>query len=98
MLFRSRRHFDPSLYRLRGVVAGLFGAIKTRLGGGYLREVLPSMAQKLAYLEAMARGLAAASPLYGLATTLAPEPCTSPLQLVICKTGPPPLDRTRFPR
>jgi hypothetical protein len=57
----GRRHFDPSLYRLRGVVEGVFGAIKTRLAGGYLQEMLPSMAQKRAYLEAVVRGLAAAA-------------------------------------
>jgi hypothetical protein len=53
----GRRHFDPSLYRLRGVVEALSGAIKTRLPGGYLQEVLPSMAQRRAHLEATAKGL-----------------------------------------
>jgi hypothetical protein len=53
----GRRHFDPSLYPLRGVVAGVSGAIKTRLAGGYLQEMLPSMAQRRAYLEATAKGL-----------------------------------------
>jgi hypothetical protein len=67
----GRRHFHPSLYRLRGVVAGVSGAIKTRLAGGYLQEVLPSMAQKRAHLEAVVRGLAAAAPFNGLVTTLA---------------------------
>jgi hypothetical protein len=32
----GRRHFHPSLYPLRGVVAGVSGAIKTRIAGGYL--------------------------------------------------------------
>jgi len=36
------------------VVEGVFGAVKTRLWGGYLPEVLPQMAQKRAYLEAVA--------------------------------------------
>jgi hypothetical protein len=36
----GRRHFHPSLYRLWGVVAGVSGAIKTRLAGGYLQEML----------------------------------------------------------
>jgi hypothetical protein len=68
----GRRHFHPSLYPLRGVVAGVSGAIKTRLAGGYLQEMLPSMAQKRAYLGAMARGLVApVVRLNGLATTLA---------------------------
>jgi len=68
----GRRHFHPSLYPLRGVVARVSGAIKTRLAGGYLQEMLPSMAQKRAYLEAVVRGLAAAAaPFNGLATTLA---------------------------
>ncbi|MDT7943720.1 MAG: hypothetical protein RQ985_04095 [Dehalococcoidia bacterium] len=67
----GRRHFHHSLYRLQGVVAGVSGAIKTRLAGGYLQEMLPSMAQKRAYLEAVVRGLAAAAPFNGLVTTLA---------------------------
>jgi hypothetical protein len=45
------------LHRLRGVVEGVFGALKTRLAGGYLQEVLPQMAQKRAYLEAVAYNL-----------------------------------------
>jgi hypothetical protein len=54
------------------VVEGVFGAIKTRIAGGYLQEMLPSMAQKRAYLEAVVRGLAAAAVrLNGLVTTLA---------------------------
>jgi hypothetical protein len=78
----GRRHFHPSLYRLRGVVEGVFGAIKTRLAGGYLQEMLPYMAQNRTYLEAMASGLAApVVRLNGLATTLASQPCTRPLQL-----------------
>jgi len=68
----GRRHFHPSLYPLRGVVARVSGAIKGRLAGGYLQEMLPSMAQKRAYLEAVVRGLAAAAaPFNGLVTTLA---------------------------
>jgi hypothetical protein len=71
------------------VVEGVFGALTTRLAGGYLQEVLPQMAQKRAYLEAAARGLAPAiAPLNALATTLAPQHCTHPLQVVICKTSP----------
>jgi len=53
----GKRQFDPSLYRLRGVVEGVFGAVKTRLWGGYLLEVLPQMAQKRVYLEAVAYNL-----------------------------------------
>jgi hypothetical protein len=53
------------------VVEGVFGAIKTRLAGGYLQEMLPSMAQERAYLEAVVRGLAAAAPFNGLVTALA---------------------------
>ncbi|MDT7944150.1 MAG: transposase [Dehalococcoidia bacterium] len=41
----AKKRFDPSLYRLRGVVEGVFGALKTRLAGGYLQEILPQMAQ-----------------------------------------------------
>ncbi len=47
----------PSACRLRGVVEGVFGAVKTRLWGGYLLEVLPQMARKRAYLEAVAYNL-----------------------------------------
>jgi hypothetical protein len=72
------------------VVEGVFGAIKTRLAGGYLQEMLPYMAQNRTYLEAMASGLAApVVRLNGLATTLASQPSTRPLQLLICKTSPP---------
>jgi len=54
------------------------------------------MAQKRAHLEASARGLAAAvAPLNAIATTLAPQPSTRLLRLVICKLSPLPLDRTR---
>jgi hypothetical protein len=53
------------------------------------------MAQERAYLEAVARGLAAAAPLNAIAATLAPQPSTRLLQLVICKLSPLPLDRTR---
>jgi len=55
----ARKPFDPSIYRLRGVVEGVFGALKTRLAGGYLQEVLSQMAQKRAYLEAAAYNLRA---------------------------------------
>jgi hypothetical protein len=56
----------------------------------------PALAQKRAHLEAVARGLAAAvAPLNAIATTLAPQPSTRLLRLVICKLSPPPLDRTR---
>lgn len=84
----GRRRPGPSLYRL-WVVEGVFGAMKTRLWGGYLPEVLPKMAQKGAYLEAVAVVLApAAAPLNAPATTLTPQPCTRPLQVLICKTSP----------
>ena len=73
----GRRRPGPSLYRLRGVVEGVFRAMKTRLWGGYLPEVLPQMAQKRAYLEAVAVVLApAAAPLSALATALAPSPAS----------------------
>jgi hypothetical protein len=49
------------------------------------------MAQERAYLEAVARGLAAVAPLNAIATTLAPQPSTRLLRLVICKLSPPPL-------
>jgi hypothetical protein len=55
----ARKRFDPSLYRLRGVVEGVFGALETRLASGYLQEVLPQMAQKRAYLEVAAYNLGA---------------------------------------
>ncbi|MCS7276260.1 MAG: hypothetical protein NZ695_04525 [Dehalococcoidia bacterium] len=85
----GRRRPGPSLYRLRGVVEGVCGAVKTRLWGGRLPEVLPQMAQKGAYLEAVAVILApAVAPLMALATALVPQPCTRPLQVVICKTSP----------
>jgi hypothetical protein len=72
------------------VVEGVFGAIKTRIAGGYLQEMLPSMAQKRAYLEAVVRGLAAAAVrLNGLVTTLASQPSIRPLQPLLCKTSPP---------
>jgi hypothetical protein len=72
----GRRHLHPSLYPLRGVVAGVSGAIKTRLAGGYLQEMLPSMAQNRAYLEAVASGLAAAAPLVAPAPARPPIPTT----------------------
>ncbi len=36
---------------------GVFGAVKTRLWGGYLPEVLPRMVRRRAYLEAIAYNL-----------------------------------------
>ena len=59
------------------MVAGVSGAIKTRLAGGYLQEMLPPMAQKRAYLESAATAAAA---LDGLATILALQPSTRLLQ------------------
>ncbi len=67
-----RKRLDPSLYRLRGVVEGVFGALKTRLAGGYLQEVLPQMAQKRACLVAAAYHLRA--PLRLLLRLLLPPP------------------------
>jgi len=70
-------------------VEGVFGVIKTRLAGGYLQEMPPSMAQKRAYVEAVVRGLAAAVVrLDALATTLASQPSTRLPQPLICTTGP----------
>jgi hypothetical protein len=84
----GRRHFHPSLYRLRGVVEGLFGAIKARLAGGYLQEMLPSMAQKRAYLEATAYNLRLLLRL--LLPPLLPGPPSLPpsASTAICKTSP----------
>jgi hypothetical protein len=78
---------------LRGVVAGVFGAIKTRLAGGYLQEVLPSMAQKRAYLEATAYNLRLVLRL--LLHLLLPGPPSIPpsASTAICKTSSPTLDR-----
>jgi len=85
----GRRRFDPSLYRLRGVVEGLLGAIKASLAGGYLQEMLPSMAQKRAYLEAIARGLAAAAaPLVAPAPVPAPHPCHPQLAPPFARQAP----------
>lgn len=53
----GKRHFDPSLDRLRGVVEGVFGAVRTRLWGSYLPAMLPQRAQKRVYLEAVAYNL-----------------------------------------
>jgi len=33
---RAREGWDPEVYRFRGVVEGVFGGMKTRLGGAYL--------------------------------------------------------------
>ena len=35
---RAREGWDPEVYRFRGVVEGVFGGMKTRLGGRYLWE------------------------------------------------------------
>jgi hypothetical protein len=35
---RAREGWDPEVYRFRGVVEGVFGGMKTRLGGAYLWE------------------------------------------------------------
>ncbi len=45
------------VYRLRGVVEGVFGAIKTRWRGGYGRERMPRTAMLRALLELVAYGL-----------------------------------------
>jgi hypothetical protein len=38
---RAREGWDPEVYRFRGVVEGVFGGMKTRLGGAYLWERKP---------------------------------------------------------
>ncbi len=54
---KARQVFSPALYRLRAVGEGLFGALKTKLACGFLQETLPLMAQKRAFLEAVAYNL-----------------------------------------
>jgi hypothetical protein len=67
----------PSLpLPVAGVVAGVSGAIKTRLAGGYLQEMLPSMAQQRAYLEATAYNLRPVLRL--LISSLRPWPLSPP--------------------
>jgi hypothetical protein len=40
---RAREGWDPEVYRFRGVVEGVFGGMKTRLGGAYGLRVLLSL-------------------------------------------------------
>ncbi|GLV49269.1 transposase [Thermus sp. LT1-2-5] len=47
----GREVWDPGVYRFRGVVGGVFGGMKTRLGGGYLLERTPKTARARALLE-----------------------------------------------
>ncbi|BBL93757.1 transposase [Thermus thermophilus] len=54
---RAREGWDPEVYRFRGVVEGVFGGMKTRLGGGYLMERKPWTAMARAFLELIAYGL-----------------------------------------
>jgi len=54
---RAREGWDPEVYRFRGVVEGVFGGMKTRLGGGYLWERKPWTAMARAFLELIAYGL-----------------------------------------
>ncbi len=54
---RAREGWDPEVYRFRGVVEGVFGGMKTRLGGGYLMERKPWTAMARALLELIAYGL-----------------------------------------
>gem|GEM_PF-262844 len=54
---RAREGWDPEVYRFRGVVEGVFGGMKTRLGGGYLWERKPWTAMARALLELIAYGL-----------------------------------------
>ncbi|GLV48816.1 hypothetical protein TJA_19190 [Thermus sp. LT1-2-5] len=42
---------DPKMRRFRGVVEGVFGGMKTRLGSGYLLERKPKTARMRALLE-----------------------------------------------
>ena len=56
-LVRAREGWDPEVYRFRGVVEGVFGGMKTRLGGGYLWERKPWTAMARALLELIAYGL-----------------------------------------
>jgi hypothetical protein len=54
---RAREGWDPEVYRFRGVVEGVFGGMKTRLGGAYLWERKPWTAMVRAFLELIAHGL-----------------------------------------
>jgi hypothetical protein len=54
---RAREGWDPEVYRFRGVVEGVFGGMKTRLGGAYLWERKPWTAMVRAFLELIAYGL-----------------------------------------
>ncbi|WP_259349120.1 transposase [Thermus thermophilus] len=54
---RAREGWDPEVYRFRGVGEGVFGGVKTRLGGGYLWERKPWTAMARALLELIAYGL-----------------------------------------
>ncbi|BAW02505.1 hypothetical protein TTMY_2139 [Thermus thermophilus] len=54
---RVREGWDLEVYRFRGVVEGVFGGMKTRLGGGYLLERKPWTAMARALLELIAYGL-----------------------------------------
>jgi hypothetical protein len=53
----AREGWDPEVYRFRGVVEGVFGGMKTRLGGAYLWERKPWTAMVRAFLELIAYGL-----------------------------------------
>ncbi|GBD11302.1 hypothetical protein HRbin23_00960 [bacterium HR23] len=53
----GEKGFSPALYRLRGVVEGVFGGIKTRLLGGYLAEMGEETPRKRVFLEALAYNL-----------------------------------------
>lgn len=55
--FDGKEGWDPEVYRFRGVVEGVFGGMKTRLGGGYLWERKPWTAMARAFLELIAYGL-----------------------------------------
>jgi hypothetical protein len=54
---RAREGWDPEVYRFRGVVEGVFGGMKTRLGGAYLWERKPWTAMVRAFLGLIAYGL-----------------------------------------
>jgi hypothetical protein len=54
---RAREGWGPEVYRFRGVVEGVFGGMKTRLGGAYLWERKPWTAMVRAFLELIAYGL-----------------------------------------
>jgi hypothetical protein len=54
---RAREGWDLEVYRFRGVVEGVFGGMKRRLGGAYLWERKPWTAMARAFLELIAYGL-----------------------------------------